>query len=165
MEEIGPVRNLRIGNRSSSRQNSSQKSARVEAGRYKVRGMSCELERLSPLKYIGLNSQLQETQNAYRLLVVPLHLCSRGKYLPPPAQGHPSRTIQKRSARTSNPGGCLEVQVNNPSSTQYSTLSSAVAALGSGTTSKCIFMWPGTYNERVNIQYGGALNIYGYSVK
>ncbi|PMD44821.1 carbohydrate esterase family 8 protein [Hyaloscypha variabilis F] len=83
---------------------------------------------------------------------------------PTPTQNHPSRTIQKRSARTSNPGGCLEVQGTDPSSTQYSTLSSAVAALGSDTTHQCIFMWPGTYNERVTVQYAGDLDIYGYSV-
>jgi pectinesterase len=84
---------------------------------------------------------------------------------PTPSANHPSRTIEKRSARTANPGGCLEVQGTSPSYSQYSTLASAVAALGSGTTSKCIFMWPGTYTERVTIQYGGALSIYGYSVK
>src|ERR1700727_3186286 len=84
---------------------------------------------------------------------------------PAPSANHPSKTIEKRSARTANPGGCLEVQGTSPSYSQYSTLASAVAALGSGTTSKCIFMWPGTYIERVTIQYGGALSIYGYSVK
>ena len=84
---------------------------------------------------------------------------------PTPSEDHPSRTIQKRSARTANPGGCLEVQGTSPSSSQYSTLASAVAALGSSTTSECIFMWPGTYTERVTVQYKGALSIYGYSVK
>ncbi|KAE9364128.1 carbohydrate esterase family 8 protein [Stipitochalara longipes BDJ] len=82
---------------------------------------------------------------------------------PTPSEDHPSRTVQKRSARTANPGGCLEVQGTSPSSSQYSTLGAAVTALGSGTTSKCIFIWPGTYTERVTIQYGGALTIYGYS--
>jgi len=84
---------------------------------------------------------------------------------PAPSANDPSRAIEKRSARTANPGGCLEVQGTSPSSGQYSTLASAVAALGSGITSKCIFIWPGTYTERVTIQYGGALSIYGYSIK
>jgi pectinesterase len=84
---------------------------------------------------------------------------------PTPLGGHSSRTIQRRASRTSNPGGCLEVQGTSPSSTQYKTVSSAVAALGSGTASKCIFIWPGTYTERVTVQYGGPLDIYGYSAK
>jgi len=83
----------------------------------------------------------------------------------PTPQDLPNRTIEKRAARTANPGGCLEVQGTNPTSSQYKTLTLAVAALGSTTTSNCIFMFPGTYDERVTVQYKGPLSIYGYSTK
>lgn len=83
----------------------------------------------------------------------------------PSSDDGPSRTLAKRSAHTTNPGGCLEVQGTSPSSSQYRTISAAITALGSITTAKCIFIWPGTYNERVTVQYGGALTIYGYTVK
>jgi pectinesterase len=76
-----------------------------------------------------------------------------------------SPTIEKRTVRTSNPGGCLEVQGTNPTSTQYKTVASAVAALGSATATKCIFIWPGTYKEQVTVQYGGPLSIYGYTTE
>lgn len=82
---------------------------------------------------------------------------------PTPIDNPLSGTLEKRATRTANPGGCLEVQGTSPSSSQYSTISLAVAALGSTTTTKCIFIWPGTYNERVTVKYGGALNIYGYT--
>lgn len=73
--------------------------------------------------------------------------------------------LEKRTARTTNPGGCLEVQGTNPISSQYKTLGLAVAALGSGTSAQCIFVWPGTYVEQVVIEYGGPLTLYGYSTK
>lgn len=71
--------------------------------------------------------------------------------------------IQKRTARTSSPSGCLEVQGTSATSGQYSTLSSAVAALGSGSDDACIFIYAGTYEEQVSIEYGGTLAIYGYT--
>lgn len=73
-------------------------------------------------------------------------------------------TIETRTTRTSNPGGCLEVQGSNPTSSQYGTIASAVASL-SGTDAQCIFIWPGTYNEQVTVQYGGPLTIYGYTTE
>ena len=81
------------------------------------------------------------------------------------AAGLGTPTIEKRTTRTSNPGGCLEVEGTNPTSTQYKTVASAVAALGSGTSTQCIFIWPGTYTEQVTVQYGGPLTIYGYTTE
>lgn len=133
-------------------------SARLIKGMYKVKGRSLEIywSKLPVSRRISMYTIFLLFLSIFALVA---------NTTPTPAQDHPSLTIQKRSARTSNPGGCLEVQGTDPSSTQYSTLSSAVAALGSGTTSKCIFMWPSTYNERVTVEYGGSLSIYGYSVK
>lgn len=73
--------------------------------------------------------------------------------------------LEKRTTRTTNPGGCLEVQGTNPTSSQHKTLSLAITALGTGTSTQCIFIWPGTYTEQVVIQYKGALTLYGYSTK
>lgn len=70
------------------------------------------------------------------------------------------------SPRTSTPGGCLSVRASGASSGEYASLGAAVAALGSGSTSStaCIFMYPGTYEEQVVINaYKGALTLYGYS--
>ncbi|KAJ1568056.1 hypothetical protein HK405_003791, partial [Cladochytrium tenue] len=63
------------------------------------------------------------------------------------------------TARTSAPSGCLSVCSN----CTYTTLTSAVAALGSGTSAACIFLDAGTYTEQVTIKYGGALTLYGYT--
>ncbi|UPK92125.1 hypothetical protein LCI18_003060 [Fusarium solani-melongenae] len=70
------------------------------------------------------------------------------------------------SPRTSAPSGCLSVRASGASSGEYASLEAAVAALGSGSTSStaCIFMYPGTYEEQVVINvYKGALTLYGYS--
>ncbi|KAH7267916.1 pectin lyase fold/virulence factor [Fusarium solani] len=70
------------------------------------------------------------------------------------------------SPRTSTPSGCLSVRASGGSSGEYASLGAAVAALGSGSTSStaCIFMYPGTYEEQVVINaYKGALTLYGYS--
>jgi pectinesterase len=70
---------------------------------------------------------------------------------------------ERATARTTSPSGCLVVQGTGTATGQYATFASAIAALGSGTTSKCIFMYPGTYKEQVRVTYGGNLTIYGYT--
>lgn len=71
--------------------------------------------------------------------------------------------LDKRTARESSPSGCLVVQSIGTASGQYASFGAAVTALGSGTTSKCIFIYPGTYKEQVRVTYGGNLTIYGYT--
>jgi pectinesterase len=71
--------------------------------------------------------------------------------------------IEKRTARESSPSGCLVVQGTDTASDQYASFGAAITALGSGTTSKCIFIYPGTYQEQVRVTYGGNLTIYGYT--
>ncbi|KAF2010044.1 carbohydrate esterase family 8 protein, partial [Aaosphaeria arxii CBS 175.79] len=68
------------------------------------------------------------------------------------------------AGRTSPPSGCLVVS-KSASSGQYSTFQSAVNALStSSTSSQCIFLYQGTYNEQVYIQaLKGPLTIYGYT--
>lgn len=46
------------------------------------------------------------------------------------------------------------------SSPLSSTIGAALKSL-SGTSNRTIFIYPGTYNEQVNVTYGGPLTIYG----
>lgn len=72
--------------------------------------------------------------------------------------------LVKRASRTSPPSGCLTVRSSGTKSGEYSTLSAALSALGtSSTSSACIFIYSGTYNEQVTITYKGPLTIYGYT--
>jgi len=79
----------------------------------------------------------------------------------------PSNEIQRRAGRTSTPSGCLTVRASTTASGEYSTLTLALAALGAGssTSTACIFVYSGTYNEAVYINYKGALTLYGYTTK
>ncbi|AEO61202.1 carbohydrate esterase family 8 protein [Thermothelomyces thermophilus ATCC 42464] len=63
------------------------------------------------------------------------------------------------ASRTTPPSGCLSVG----SGRQYSTITEAITALGSGTSAACIFIYPGTYNvaDGVSIKYKGPLTLYG----
>lgn len=73
--------------------------------------------------------------------------------------------LDKRTARESSPSGCLVVQGTNTASGQYASFGAAVTALGSGTTSQCIFIYPGTYKEQVRVTYAGNLTVYGYTTE
>lgn len=76
-----------------------------------------------------------------------------------------ARAIEKRAsgARTSPPDGCLVVRGSGTESGEYSTLGAAVAALSGD--SACIFMYSGTYNEKVALEFSGSLTLYGYTEK
>ncbi|KAI3607947.1 pectinesterase a [Moniliophthora roreri] len=63
-------------------------------------------------------------------------------------------------ALTSPPSGALVVRQSGTKSGEYSTVSAAVAALGPGTSSKTIFIYPVCAQTCVP---GGPLTIYGYS--
>ncbi|KAH7184016.1 pectin lyase fold/virulence factor [Fusarium oxysporum] len=70
------------------------------------------------------------------------------------------------SSRTSTPSGCLAVKASGASSGEYSSLGAAVSALGTGSSSStaCIFMYPGIYQEQVVINaFKGTLTLYGYT--
>ncbi|KAK7548617.1 pectinesterase family protein [Phyllosticta citricarpa] len=77
------------------------------------------------------------------------------------ALAHPTQKLSTRATgRTSPPSGCLTV---GGSSGKYSTISSALEALGSSTEDACIFVYSGTYKEQFTVEYGGALTLYGYT--
>lgn len=77
----------------------------------------------------------------------------------------PSPALVKRTARTSTPSGCLTVRGSGTKSGEYSTMTAALAALGSGSASACIFVYSGTYNEAFKISYAGPLILYGYTAE
>ncbi|KAJ5166316.1 pectinesterase A [Penicillium canariense] len=65
--------------------------------------------------------------------------------------------LTRRTSRTSAPSGCLTVG----SGGTYSTIGDALDALGSSTSSACIYVASGTYTEQLTINYAGALTLYG----
>ena len=72
--------------------------------------------------------------------------------------GAPAKLNRRNSvSRTTPPSGCLSVG----SSGKYSTISAALTALGSSTSSACVFVYSGTYAEQIKIDYAGSLIIYG----
>lgn len=77
----------------------------------------------------------------------------------------PNPELIKRAARTSTPSGCLTVRGSGTKTGEYSTLTAALAALGSGSASACIFVYSGTYNEAFRIAYAGPLTLYGYTAE
>ncbi|PAV22412.1 carbohydrate esterase family 8 [Pyrrhoderma noxium] len=66
------------------------------------------------------------------------------------------------ASRTSPPSGAIVVNPSTTTSGQFKTLSSAIASLDD-TSTKSIFIYPGTYNEQVLIDRSGPLTIYGYT--
>jgi len=75
----------------------------------------------------------------------------------------PFHFLQKRTIpRTTPPAGALVVRPKNQTG-EYGTINAAVAALGKDGSAKTIFIYPGTYNERVVLKYNGHLTIYGYT--
>lgn len=68
-----------------------------------------------------------------------------------------THNFQKRTSRTSAPSGCLTVGTSGT----YSTISDALTALGSSTSTACVYIAAGTYEEQLTIDYGGSLTLYG----
>lgn len=77
--------------------------------------------------------------------------------VPTNSDDHAERSLEKRGDRTSAPAGCLSVG----SGSTYSTIASAIKALGSSKNDACIFIKSGTYEEQLTIDYTGYLILYG----
>ncbi|RAK88234.1 pectinesterase family protein [Aspergillus costaricaensis CBS 115574] len=73
------------------------------------------------------------------------------------AVGAPAEHIKKRESRTSAPSGCLTVGSDGT----YSTIGDALDALDSSSSSACIYVASGTYEEQLTIDYDGNLTLYG----
>ncbi|PPR04301.1 hypothetical protein CVT24_013374 [Panaeolus cyanescens] len=67
------------------------------------------------------------------------------------------------ASRTSPPSGSIVVRAGTNTAGEYKTLASAVASLPNDSSSRTIFIYPGTYNEQVYITRSGPLTIYGYT--
>ncbi|KAF8660894.1 hypothetical protein AX16_001523 [Volvariella volvacea WC 439] len=67
------------------------------------------------------------------------------------------------ASRTSPPSGALVVRAGTSTSGEYRTINAALAALPNDSSSRSIFIYPGTYNEQVYITRSGPLTIYGYT--
>ncbi|KAJ5330785.1 hypothetical protein N7476_000568 [Penicillium atrosanguineum] len=65
--------------------------------------------------------------------------------------------LRRRTSRASAPPGCLTVG----SGGTYSTIGDAINALTSSTSSACIYVASGTYEEQLTIDFTGTLTIYG----
>jgi len=63
------------------------------------------------------------------------------------------------ASRTSPPSGSLVVRAGTTTSGEFKTISAAVAALPSDSSSRSIFVYPGTYTEQVYIDRPGPLTV------
>ena len=63
------------------------------------------------------------------------------------------------ASRTSPPSGSIVVNPSTTTSDQYKTLSSAIASLPDDSSSRSIFLYPGTYNEQVYIDRSGPVTV------
>ncbi|PPQ64151.1 hypothetical protein CVT24_008786 [Panaeolus cyanescens] len=71
--------------------------------------------------------------------------------------------IALAATRTSPPSGSIVVRAGTNTAGEYRTVASAVASLPNDSSSRSIFIYPGTYNEQVYITRSGPLTIYGYT--
>jgi len=75
----------------------------------------------------------------------------------------PFLQVALAASRTSPPSGATIVRAGTTTAGEFKTLASAVAALPNDGSSRSIFIYPGTYNEQVDITRAGPLTIYGYT--
>ncbi|KAJ3039110.1 hypothetical protein HDV00_012601 [Rhizophlyctis rosea] len=71
-------------------------------------------------------------------------------------------TLATAASLTSPPSGAVVVRQSGTKSGEFSTISAAIKSLDSS-SSKTIFIYPGTYTEQVYITRSGALTIRGYT--
>jgi len=69
--------------------------------------------------------------------------------------------LVKRASRTSPPSGAVVVRQSGATSGQFTTVQAAVNSLPNDSSSRTIFIYPGTYNEVITISRSGPLTIYG----
>ncbi|KAF7316045.1 Pectinesterase [Mycena indigotica] len=67
------------------------------------------------------------------------------------------------ASRTSPPSGAIVVRAGTTTSGEFSTLAAAVASLPNDSSSRSIFIYPGTYSGQVYITRSGPLTVYGYT--
>ncbi|THH06918.1 hypothetical protein EW145_g3744 [Phellinidium pouzarii] len=67
-------------------------------------------------------------------------------------------------SRTSPPPGAIVVRMATTASGEFTSIASAIASLPDDASSQSIFVFPGTYTERVLIDRPGAVSVYGYTM-
>ncbi|KAJ8508055.1 hypothetical protein ONZ45_g9637 [Pleurotus djamor] len=67
------------------------------------------------------------------------------------------------ASRTSPPSGAIVVRAGTTTSGEFSTINAALNSLPNDSSSRSIFIYPGTYSEQVYITRSGPLTIYGYT--
>ena len=63
------------------------------------------------------------------------------------------------TSRTSPPSGAVVVRAGTTTSGEYASVTAAVAALPNDSTSRSIFIYPGTYEGQVNISRSGPTTV------
>ncbi|KAF8501907.1 carbohydrate esterase family 8 protein [Gautieria morchelliformis] len=71
--------------------------------------------------------------------------------------------LMRRGSRTNPPSGSIVVRPRDAASGEFTTIQAAVNSLPDDSSSRCIFIYPGTYREQVTISRPGPLTIYGYT--
>ena len=77
----------------------------------------------------------------------------------------PAELDVRATARSTPPAGCYVVRGTGTKTGEYSSLTSAIAAIPSSTAQKCLFIYSGTYTDTVTIRYKGPLTIYGQTTE
>jgi len=95
------------------------------------------------------------------MLVVPRIFLLSLLFLTTPFVSGASTKLVKRASRTSPPSGAIVVRATGTQSGEFSTIQAAVNSLPNDSSSRSIFIFPGTYNEVVKITRSGPLTIYG----
>ncbi|KAJ6557886.1 carbohydrate esterase family 8 protein [Mycena capillaripes] len=67
------------------------------------------------------------------------------------------------ASRTTPPSGALIVRKGTTTSGEFATLTAALNSLSNDSSSRSIFIFPGTYAEQIDITRSGPLTIYGYT--
>ncbi|KAJ6582996.1 pectinesterase [Mycena vulgaris] len=67
------------------------------------------------------------------------------------------------ASRTTPPSGAIIVRKGTTTPGEFATLTAALNSLPNDSSSRSIFMFPGTYAEQVDITRSGPLTIYGYT--
>ncbi|KAF5391164.1 hypothetical protein D9757_003102 [Collybiopsis confluens] len=67
------------------------------------------------------------------------------------------------ASRTSPPAGAIVVRAGTTTSGEFSTITAALNSLPNDSSSRSVFIFPGTYVEQIDVTRTGPLIIYGYT--
>ncbi|KIK64053.1 carbohydrate esterase family 8 protein [Collybiopsis luxurians FD-317 M1] len=67
------------------------------------------------------------------------------------------------ASRTTPPAGAVVVRAGTTTAGEFSTITAALNSLPNDSSSRSLFIFPGTYTEQIDITRSGPLTIYGYT--